>query len=444
MAKRRSDLTHIGDLLADILPPDLIIPADSPNLKPIKPASKRIMRRVHAVERIIADRSEDKQSIGYLAKPFLLLGLPFKPPPKNTTYYRRENGTEYFEITGSPVHGLPFGEDILVLIWVSTLAILNMDKSTGKVPRVIEFRRAADMLKAFGLPLDGRTYRRMQERFLRVFYATFFYGQKKAKGRAAPYSVRFFDHIDLWFTRDLESDTLPGEEFKNNRIVMSEAFAHDLELHHPPIELEAVKAWADKPAQLFFYLWLVYRCYVARGRAEIPLMGQGSVKEQCGMQGYDEAQRGPRNLRMKVKKWLAGVKLAWPECPVSLVTDDHKRGDYLIIEGQATAIHSRKFFDQLKHVHLVVAHVEKPFEINSYPRASGSAPKASFSAELLLMVRASGSALLRASGSALYIPVFLSTFIKKTYMAQPSTVDNFSRQKENGRHQVLRPGANFS
>ena len=339
MAKRRNKLMHMGDLLADILPPAIPL-ADVLPPAPIKPPSKRIVRRVKAVERIIADRSENTQSVGYLAKPFLLLGLPFKPLPKNTTYYRRENGSEYFEITGSPVHGLPFGEDILVLIWVSTLAVLNM--SEGRVPRVIEFRRAADMLKAFGLPLDGRTYKRMQERFLRVFYATFFYGEKKAKGRATAYSVRFFDHIDLWFTRDLESDTLPGDDFKNNRVILSEAFALDLERHHPPIELEAVKAWADKPAQLFFYLWLVYRCYVARSRAEIPLIGQGSVKEQCGVQGYDTPEDGPRNLRKKVKKWLAGVKLAWPECPVSLVTNAAQRGDYLVIERQATAIRPRK------------------------------------------------------------------------------------------------------
>lgn len=340
MSRRQQDFTHIGDLLADILPPMSISAQET---KPAAPAgkkiSKRMRRRLDGVERIRADRSQEKQLLGYLAKPFLLLGLPFKPP-KETSYYKRENGSEVLEITASPEHGLPFGEDILVLIWVSTLAVLNI--TDGRVPRVIEFRRAADMLKAFGLPLDGRTYRRMQERFLRVFYATFFYGKKNERGRAKLYAVRFFDRIDLWFTRDLETESLPGDDFKNNRITLSEAFAQDLEKHHPPIEIEAVSAWADKPAQLYFYLWLVYRCYVARGRAEISLTGQGSVKEQCGVQGYDDPENGARNFRKKVHKWLAAVKIAWPECPVDLVTDDPQRSDYLVIKHRALAIHEHR------------------------------------------------------------------------------------------------------
>ena len=113
--------------------------------------TKQDRKRLDHVHQIRADRENDEQQLGYLAKPFLLLGLPFKPV-KGTSHYKRTNGDDVLEIVGSPEHGLPFGEDILVLIWVSTLAVLN--KREGKIPRVIEFKRAAVMLKAFDLPVD--------------------------------------------------------------------------------------------------------------------------------------------------------------------------------------------------------------------------------------------------------------------------------------------------
>jgi hypothetical protein len=333
-------MKRAGDLLPEILPDGLTPPDPSkPQAKPGK-VSKRVGRRIEHIQRIHADRTNETQKLGYLARPFILCGLPFKPK-KGMHIYKRENGDEVLEIHASPEYGLPFGADIQVLVWVSTLAVLGMKDNGGQIPRVIEFRSGADFLRAFGLPLDGRTYKRAQERFLRIFYSTFFYGPKAGK-RAKLFSVRFFDEIDLWFTRDLDTAPLPGDDFKNNRIVLSESFADDLQRHHPPLELNALAAWSDKPAQLYFYLWLVFRCYLARGRSEIALMGSGSVYDQCGVEGYGDPKRGPRNFRMKVKHWLQGVKGAWPECPVRLVTDDPRRGDYLVVEHKALAIQPSK------------------------------------------------------------------------------------------------------
>lgn len=339
MKQQRSGLTHIGDLLADVLPTEAPVSVEQKPESSRTSISKRTTRRVDRILAIRDDREQHTQKLGYLARPFILCGLPFKPK-KGVHVYRRQNGNEVLEIHGSPEYGLPFGGDIQVLVWVSTLAVLGMKDNGGNVPRVIEFHSGADFLRAFGLPLDGRTYKRAQERFLRIFYSTFYYGSKSSTKRVKMFRVHFFDEIDLWFTRDLETRTLPSDDFKNNRVVLSEAFADDLERHHPPIELSAVAAWSDKPAQLYFYLWLVFRCYLARGASEIPLIGPGSVYEQCGVEGY-KGDRGPRNFRGKVNKWLEGVKLAWPECPAHLVTSDHERGDYLLLQGKALAIHPR-------------------------------------------------------------------------------------------------------
>jgi hypothetical protein len=182
------------------------------------------------------------------------------------------------------------------------------------------------MLRAFGLSLDGHTYKIMQERFLRVFGATIQYG-KIAGNRRQVSRVHYFDKMDLWFTRDLDTPPLPGDDFRNNQIVLSEAFAADIERYHPPIELSAVAEWSDAPGQLYFYLWLVWRCFVATRQVSIPLFGPGGVKEQCGAQGYAEHWK----FRQMVRRWLGGVKAAWPQCPAALSKD----GEHLVIEHGA-------------------------------------------------------------------------------------------------------------
>lgn len=343
MNRRSNVLSHGSELLPGLVPPVEVLKPE-----PAPPIPKRRQKRLDGITRIHLQREKNNQNIGYLAKPFLLCGLPFKVP--KTNYYRRVNGDDIIEITGSPEYGLPFGADILVLVWISTLAILKMKDS--KVPRVIEFSRASDMLKALGLPLDGRTYRRMQERFLRIFKATFFYG-KRNEARVNMFRAYFFDAVDLWFTPDLDSVLLPGEEFRNNRVVLSEAFATDLETNHPPIELEAVKLWSNKPGQLYFYLWLVYRCYVAVGSSRITLMGPGSVKQQCGAEGYNDPRQGKFDFRSKMKKWLADVKLVWPDCPAEL--DFQASGDFLIIQSKKTAINEK-------------SRVSRPLKINNLDR----------------------------------------------------------------------------
>jgi hypothetical protein len=348
-------LKQIPALLPDILPPEPPAPEPAPN----QPPSKRVIARTGRVIAIRDDRQQNdkRQRIGYMARPFILCGLPFKKPGKTISHYERENGDEVFEITASPKHGLPFGMDFEVLIWVSMLAKRAMTANGGKCPRVLQFASGADFLKAFDLPLDGRTYRRAQERFLRVFYSTFFFG-KKNEHRARMLSVRFFDAIDLWFTKDLDTPTLPGEDFKNNRIELSEKFAKDLERFLLSIELDTVVAWANNPTQVYFNMWLGWRCYTARGGEKIPLMGRGGLKEQCGFEGYGGHQ-GRLDFRRKVKKLLDNAKLSWPDCPAKLVTDDPIHPDHLLIERRASPI--RPYTPPLA--------VDNPLEINNCPCA---------------------------------------------------------------------------
>jgi len=68
--------------------------------------------------------------------------------------------------------------------------------------REIRFRSAATILEAFGLPKDGRYYRRLIAGFERIFYATFFFSSDEQVGEATimeRQSFRFVKDAKLWY-----------------------------------------------------------------------------------------------------------------------------------------------------------------------------------------------------------------------------------------------------
>ena len=56
-------------------------------------------------------------------------------------------------------------------------------------------------------------------------------------------------------------------------IVLSDEFYREITAHPIPADLEAVKVLAGAPAVLDLFMWLSYRCFVARGGEAIPLLG---------------------------------------------------------------------------------------------------------------------------------------------------------------------------
>ena len=112
-------------------------------------------------------------------------------PPWNTP----QNGRFGLRVIGHPDYGLPFGQDRLLLIWITSLA-------TWQKNRIIRFNSAATILETFELPKDGRYYRRLVEGFERIFYATFFFSSDQRDGECVVierHSFRFVRDIRLWY-----------------------------------------------------------------------------------------------------------------------------------------------------------------------------------------------------------------------------------------------------
>jgi hypothetical protein len=102
--------------------------------------SKQKYRQAEGITLVRTNRDEQKQSLAFSSRPFVLCGLPVRQPPKGQLLFERRNGRFLLQITGHPQYGLPFGQDRLVPIYLATLAVQQ------KSPTV-RFRSGAEMLE---------------------------------------------------------------------------------------------------------------------------------------------------------------------------------------------------------------------------------------------------------------------------------------------------------
>jgi Plasmid encoded RepA protein len=211
---------------------------------------------------------------------------------------------------------VPFGQDRLIPIWVTTLAL--QQKS-----RAVRFEKAAQMLDFFKLPHDGPHYRRIMKGFQRLFAATIFFGTENDPDRKLVIDqsrFHFFDRLRLWLDADTHRTVIPTDtaQGEGNIVTLSEAFYSEIDQHRIPVERGVVAALAHAPGMLDFYLWIVWKSWTVNGRpAYVPITSKGGLSQQLGAKEYSLDRR----FRHKIGSWLRKVKIFWPECPVTISRD---------------------------------------------------------------------------------------------------------------------------
>ena len=302
-------LQHVSAVLEEIRP-DLVL-------------SKRRLRKVESIECVRLRRDSARQTVGFSSRPFVLCGLPVRRPPSGSLLHERRTGQFVLQVTGHPSYGLPWGQDRLVPIYLTTMAVRQ------KTPR-ITFESAAAMLDTFGMQQGGSQYRRLVASFHRIFGATVFFGTDMQREPAAVFHnarFHFMTEARIWYSRDADEKFLPGD--CQNIIVLSDEFYQEISSHPIPMDIEAAKALSGSPAALDLFMWLSYRCFKARGRETVPLFGGAGLVNQLGIVDYCR----PRKFREKLEKWLGIIRAMWPACPASI----NREGSGLVVD-KATAI----------------------------------------------------------------------------------------------------------
>ncbi len=273
--------------------------------------SKQKLRQAEDSCMVRMKREEGKQNVGFSSRPFVLCGLPVRKPRKGEMMHERRNGNFVLQIAAHPNYGLPFGQDRIVPIYLATLAVRQQSQT-------IRFRTAAEMLETFGMHKGGKEYRRLVAAFERIFGATIFFGTDVSSGTARVVQrsrFSFFNEAQIWYSRDPAQ--YPVSDQFENVIVLSDEFYREVVAHPIPADLEAVNVLAAAPAVLDLFMWLSYRCFMAKGMEDIPLFGPYGLANQIGSTEYAR----PRRFREKLEQWLDSIRLLWPECPARISSD---------------------------------------------------------------------------------------------------------------------------
>jgi hypothetical protein len=181
-------------------------------------------------------------------------------------------------VTGHPAYGLP---------WVRTVSFRSSlpHWPFRQQSQTIQFRSAAEMLDSFGMQQGGTQYRRLVAAFPRIFGATIFLGTDLENEKAAVVHrarPNFMSEARIWYSRDADHATLPGGF--QNEIVLSHEFFKEIMSHPIPTDMEAAKVLSCSPAALDLFMWLSYRCFVAKDRCARSIVWRfriGCVFRRC-------------------------------------------------------------------------------------------------------------------------------------------------------------------
>jgi Plasmid encoded RepA protein len=271
--------------------------------------TKRKSRKLDAVARAKHPEGHKTQR-AYSARPFVLCGIPVRRPQKHSLEYSRQNGRFRLRVIGHPDYGLPFGQDRLLLIWIASMA-------TWQKSRTIRFRSAATILETFGLPKDGRYYKRLIAGFERIFYSTFYFTSDKQNAETVIItrtSFRFVSTLKLWYVRGNSLDQERNSNPNENIIVLSEEFWDEIQGHPIPVDLKVVRAIADSAGNLDLYIWIVWRSWTAKMQVNIAMFGPEGLVSQLG----NSENLRDRDFRRQISRWLQITRQLWPECTATL------------------------------------------------------------------------------------------------------------------------------
>lgn len=246
---------------------------------------------------------------------FQRCGFPLQKPAADYLEHLRHDGDVKITIEASRRFGMPFGADILTLLWCFTTAL---DWKT----RTLKFKRANTILRAMGLPPENYNYKAVVKSFERIFGCKYTFEwwevvPGKGKKRHLEQAV-LFDSLALWFHENDDQMPLEGDGFENE-IVLSE-FAWTW-LHRTNwFATEPAYALRQVPGAIQLYFVIAGRGPRLKGEGdlcEIPITGPDGLDKQIGGATYHGD--GQKRWRQLLRKWLKDIKTAWPECPAELV-----------------------------------------------------------------------------------------------------------------------------
>jgi len=252
----------------------------------------------------------DEQEIGYLARLFTQVALPYRDPGDVPAWGRRNGDLVLvvqpgmtIDAAGTPRSiGYPYGTvPRLLLTWLSTEAVRTKSPELVLSTSLAEFMRNLDLV-----PTGGRngTITRLRKQMERLFQATLSVRWEGDAAREAGGRLNVASAYDLWWAdRDPQQPALLPSTVRLSAEFYTEVTKHP------------VRALRGSALRLDIYAWLTYRMSYLRRPTTVPWE---ALKNQFGSNLADTKQ-GRAQFRRDFSKHLREVVLVYRDADVDAI-----------------------------------------------------------------------------------------------------------------------------
>jgi len=276
---------------------------------------------------VVGDEPAD---VGYAARLFAQLSLPYRDPGPSVPEWVRRNGTLEMVVhpgrtmdrkTGKPARAYPYGViPRLLVTWMATEAVQTSERVLVLGGSLSSFLYAIGLRPTGGAKGD---IGRLRDQMNRTLSATMVVSdQRPASDRIGTFT--FADECELWWSTAHPAD----EPLWRSTITLSERFFESIVSAPVPVDLQALRALRGSALRLDIYTWLTYRLSYLHKPTTIPW---ASLEAQFGS-GYGAT----RLFKREFLEQLAAVQAVYPEAKVE------PTGSGLVLRPSPTHVPARR------------------------------------------------------------------------------------------------------
>jgi hypothetical protein len=237
--------------------------------------------------------------------------------------WKRGNDDFGIKIVGSPVSGIPFGQDRLLLIWVITQAL------KAKEPKVIGFQMK-EFLDYFEIDTSGKSYDRLAERFDRLKESTVKIWWTK-ENKKFELSCNYLDMVAI--SRPKKRNGTYSEDL-NLVTLHINLWLHLVKENFVFLNPQIVKQLKEHPGALDLYQWSCAYSF----RQQIKTIPLEEIVQQLGM----KAEQPLKYKKRAIKRWIDMIN--------ELITKQGLTGQEAPFTLSLEEANQKRKFDQVKLV----------------------------------------------------------------------------------------------